>query len=469
MKDGSYSVEIIKIYIPDIETYVHFKRIDYQVVDNFVEDNENSEQHEFMRNVLDLCVHNLEPDVVRELKKLPDDKGQNILKMVFNGCIMLNPGLDIDEWINITKDMAFMQSTKIPDLKNSFFPPEDFVSRAQTAFGTEKSEKSSAEPAKKTKKITKKKIKRLEDHLKNIIIGQDEAIDTIIKSLKRSVVGISDQDRPLGVFLLAGSSGVGKSELAKRLHENLFGDSEMIRIDLGEFQHKHDVQKLIGAPPSYVGYEDGGQLTNQVKTNPRSVVLLDEAEKAHPDTWNVLLRAFDEGYLTDGLGERVSFKDIIVIITTNLGNTDIASYIRGSDVGFGHQTNTHKENPTRSSTHNYVHKAIDKYFKPEFINRIDEIVVFNHLDDNDLLSIANLEMLKLCKSLQKKHVTLEYGQDVVDRLVEVGTNALSGARGLKKARRDYIDDRIADLLIDRGKTKGTKITASWQEELSLEA
>lgn len=460
-------MEIIKIYIPDIEEYVDFKRIDYHVVDKFVEENENTEQYEFMRSVLDLCVRNLEPDIVKRLKTMSDSDGQNVLKMIFNGCIMLNPGLDIDEWLSITKDVAFIQSSKITDLRNTFFPPDNFVEEAEKSFGAKKAAKDTKKPTKK-KKITKANIKRLDQHLKNVIIGQDQAIDTVVRALKRSVVGIGDQDRPLGVFLFAGSSGVGKSEVAKRLHEQLFDDSEMIRIDLGEFQHKHDVQKLLGSPPSYVGYEDGGQLTNQVKLNPQAVVLLDEAEKAHPDVWNVLLRAFDEGYLTDGSGETVSFRETIIIMTTNLGNRDIASYVRGSDVGFGQQTNPLNENPTRKATENYVHKAIDKYFRPEFLNRIDEIIVFNHLTDNDLLSIANLEMLKLCKSLQKKNVTLEYGQDVVDRLVEVGTDAISGARGLKKARRDYIDDRIADLLIDRGKTKGTKITASWQEELSLE-
>jgi ATP-dependent Clp protease ATP-binding subunit ClpA len=253
-----------------------------------------------------------------------------------HGSIMLNPGLDLDNWVNMAYDggsnmdpfpfdqdaeltsQQFLDTIKnfrkkYPKLDDEDFPFGDFKKQAKQP---------------KPKQITKQKFLGLESYLKNSIIGQEQAIQTIVSALKRSQVGLNDENRPLGVFLFAGSSGVGKTHLANSLHKYLFGgEYPMVRIDCGEFQHKHENQKLIGSPPGYVGHDEGGQLVNLVKKYPSTVVLLDEVEKAHPDLWNTFLRVFDDGILTDGKGDIVNFRNTIVIMTTNLGNDKTADHL----------------------------------------------------------------------------------------------------------------------------------------------
>jgi ATP-dependent Clp protease ATP-binding subunit ClpC len=320
---------------------------------------------------------------------------------------------------------------------------------------------------KKPKPISRQKFLGLENYLKTSIIGQDPAIDAIVSSLKRSQVGLGDEDRPLGVLLFAGSSGVGKTHLANSLHKYLFGNEHpMVRIDCGEFQHKHENQKLIGSPPGYIGHDEGGQLVNLVKQNPSTVVLLDEVEKAHPDLWNTFLRVFDDGVLTDAKGEIVNFKNTIIIMTTNLGNDKTSDHLLSSGTGFNrdiaYKLGT-KSVPNRSIIERNTNDAIKKHFKPEFLNRIDKVVIFNFLSEIDCQKIARIEMSIVIDKLSKKGYQVEYTDEVIEALIEKGIDSIKGARGLSQVRREGIENSIADTLISSAIPKGTTFHIGFEE------
>ena len=292
-------MKIYQIYVPELAAYAKFKVLEPENLDEFIsnykKENKKIDILSFRKKVVETFVFNLKSDITDALRLMSRDAAQSCLDSLFTGCIMLNPGLDIDMWLNIAytgipEDIGPMDldddlsSAFLNSLKNmrSKYPKLD---ADDYPFET----KDKVKP--KIKQISKQKYLGLENHLKSNIIGQDAAIEAIVSSLKRSQAGLSDNDRPLGVFLFAGSSGVGKTHLANILHKYLFGnDHPMVRIDCGEFQHKHENQKLIGSPPGYVGHDEGGQLVNIIKQFPSSVVLLDEVEKAHPDLWNTFLR-----------------------------------------------------------------------------------------------------------------------------------------------------------------------------------
>jgi len=268
--------------------------------------------------------------------------------------------------------------------------------------------------------------------------------------------------------MFAGSSGVGKTHLAAVLHKYLFGeDYPMVRIDCGEFQHKHENQKLIGSPPGYVGHDEGGQLVNQIKQYPSSVVLLDEVEKAHPDLWSTFLRVFDNGVLTDAKGEVVSFKNTIIILTTNLGNDKTTDHLLAGGTGFNkdiaYKTST-KKIPERSTLEKNTNEAIRKHFKPEFLNRLDKIVVFNYLSESDSNTIARLEMAVIAEKLNKKGYLFEYTQDVIDGLINKGIDSIKGARGLAQIRREQIESPIADSIINTLIPRGSVFEMTFEDD-----
>ena len=268
--------------------------------------------------------------------------------------------------------------------------------------------------------------------------------------------------------MFAGSSGVGKTHLASVLHKYLFGeDYPMVRIDCGEFQHKHENQKLIGSPPGYVGHDEGGQLVNQIKQYPYSVVLLDEVEKAHPDLWNTFLRVFDNGVLTDAKGEVVSFKNTIIILTTNLGNDKTTDHLLAGGTGFNkdisYKTST-KKIPERSILEKNTNEAIRKHFKPEFLNRLDKIVVFNYLSESDSNIIARLEMAVIAEKLNKKGYLFEYTQEVIDGLINKGIDSVKGARGLAQIRREQIESPIADSIINTLIPRGSVFEMTFEDD-----
>jgi ATP-dependent Clp protease ATP-binding subunit ClpC len=295
------------------------------------------------------------------------------------------------------------------------------------------------------------KLLHMEEALHNRVISQEKAISALSRAIRRSRAGLKNPNRPVGSFVFLGPTGVGKTELARALANFLFGsDHALIRFDMSEYMEKHSVSKLIGSPPGYVGHEEGGQLTEKVKRNPYSVVLLDEIEKAHPDLFNILLQVFEDGHLTDGLGNRVNFKNTIIIMTSNIG----ARFIQ-KKAGLGFQTAD--TGAISRSVNDMVLGEVRKTFNPEFINRIDEIIVFEALSDDDLRTITRLLVKQLNDNLVDRKIRLELATEVVDWIIEQTCKDRSyGARPLRRAIQRYIEDPLSEELI-RGHLKGGDI------------
>ncbi|MDH4140114.1 MAG: AAA family ATPase, partial [Coriobacteriia bacterium] len=277
------------------------------------------------------------------------------------------------------------------------------------------------------------------------VIGQDEAVAAVSSAIRRSRAGLSDPDRPIGSFIFMGPTGVGKTELARALAEFLFDDERnMVRIDMSEYMEKFSVQRLIGAPPGYVGYEEGGQLTEAVRRRPYSVVLLDEIEKAHPDVFGVLLQVLDDGRLTDGQGRTVSFRNAVVIMTSNVGSQFIGEFARAG----GEETDMRLA----------VEEAMRATFRPEFLNRVDDIVIFHSLSMDDIGKIVEIQLEKVRERLAERKVTLELMPAAVERLSLEGFDPVYGARPLKRVIQREVVDRIAKALIDGTVIEGDTVT-----------
>jgi len=300
-----------------------------------------------------------------------------------------------------------------------------------------------------------KKLARAEESLKNRVVGQGEAISSVANALRRSRAGISEEQKPIGSFLFVGPTGVGKTELAKALAEFMFNDeAALIRLDMSEFMEKHSVAKLIGSPPGYVGYDEGGQMTEKIRRRPYSVILFDEIEKAHPEVFNILLQILDDGRLTDSKGRMVNFKNTIIIMTSNLGNQVIKEYSIGfSDGSDEKQANTIREQEMKEK----IDKILKDNFKLEFLNRIDEIVIFKSLSKDTLSQIVDLELTKVAKRLKNKNISLRIANKVKIMLAEKGFDITFGARPLKRVIQNIILDELA-LEIIEGKIKdGDKV------------
>ena len=289
---------------------------------------------------------------------------------------------------------------------------------------------------------------RMRERLKERIIGQDEAIDTIVSAIQRSRAGLKDPDRPIGSFLFFGPTGVGKTELAKCLAEYLFDSKDnMVRIDMSEYMEKFSVSRLIGAPPGYVGYEEGGQLSEKVRRKPYCVVLLDEIEKAHPDIFNILLQVMDDGRLTDSEGRTVSFKNTIIIMTSNVGSRDIQEY--GKGVGFstaGRNVETNRQM--------VLEKAVRKVFPPEFMNRVDEKIFFHELGKEDMTRIVDIELKDLKKRSAEAGYPITVPASVKNFVAEAGFDPAYGARPLKRAIVKYIEAPVSEFIIGCKATSG---------------
>ena len=309
-------------------------------------------------------------------------------------------------------------------------------------------------------KMTGVPLKRLEDNetqrllamekeLHKVVVSQNEAIESIARAVRKSRAGLKDPKRPIGTFIFAGPTGVGKTLLAKRLAAFMFGDENaLIQIDMSEYSEKHNVSRLIGAPPGYVGYEEGGQLTEKVRRKPYCVVLLDEIEKAHPEVWNMLLQIMEEGRLTDNVGRTVDFKNAIIIMTTNVG----AEEITGKVGGYGFH-NRRDDQATYIKMKDTLKVAMEKNFRPEFLNRVDDIIVFRGLTKENLQQIVHIELEKLGKRLKERHLELVVTTEALDLLIEKGTSLDYGARPLRRAIEGYLEDPLAEELL-RGSFHG---------------
>jgi ATP-dependent Clp protease ATP-binding subunit ClpC len=283
-------------------------------------------------------------------------------------------------------------------------------------------------------------LSKLDENLNKKVIGQSEAVTRIAKSIRRNRLGIKDPNKPIGSFIFLGSTGVGKTYLAKQLAKEIFGSEDnMIRIDMSEFQEKHTISRLIGAPPGYVGYDEGGQLTEQVKNKPYSVILFDEIEKANKDIFSSLLQVLDDGHVTDGLGRKINFKNCVIIMTSNIGVKKLQDF--GTGVGFRTASSSYVEEEHKRAI---LKKELQKFFAPEFLNRIDEVIIFNTLKKDEVKQIVKLEMDKLISRLTNLKYHITYNEDVLDLISEVGFDETYGARPLKRAIQDKIEDFISE-------------------------
>ncbi|MFH1258976.1 MAG: ATP-dependent Clp protease ATP-binding subunit [Elusimicrobiota bacterium] len=302
------------------------------------------------------------------------------------------------------------------------------------------------------------RLLHMEGELHKRVIGQEEAIKIIAHAIRRSRTGLKDPRRPIGSFIFLGPTGVGKTELARALAEFLFGNEEaIIRVDMSEYMEKFSVSRLIGAPPGYVGYEEGGYLTEQVRRKPYSVVLFDEIEKAHPDVFNILLQIMDEGQLTDNLGHKVNFKNTVLILTSNVGARLISS---GKSLGFLIQENEQRDYTDMKET---VMEELKKAFNPEFLNRLDEVLVFHSLNKEEMKKILELEVAKMAKKLKTQAFEIEISLDAKEYLVDKGFDPHYGARPLKRSIQKYIEDPIAEELLSKKFTAGSLIIVDYDE------
>ena len=298
-------------------------------------------------------------------------------------------------------------------------------------------------PVKRIAKNEGEKLMQMATELEGKVIGQDEAIVKIAKAIRRNRAGLKDPNKPIGTFIFLGPTGVGKTYLAKVLAEYLFDSQDaMIRIDMSEYMEKHTISRLIGAPPGYVGYEEGGQLTEKVRRKPYSIVLLDEIEKAHQDVYNILLQVFDDGQLTDGIGRKVDFKNTIIIMTSNIGSRELKDF--GTGVGFSTDATIANK---RKLEHSVIDAALKKNFSPEFLNRIDDTIFFNSLTKEEIKKIIDIELVKLLKRVSALGLEVEITDKAKDFLVEKGWDSNYGARPLKRAIQKYVEDVLAEEIL----------------------
>lgn len=303
-----------------------------------------------------------------------------------------------------------------------------------------------------------KALLNLDKHIVGTVIGQDAAVIKVAKSIKRNRLGIKDPNRPIGSFVFLGSTGVGKTHLAKQLAKEMFGSEEaLIRVDMSEYQEKHTVSKLVGAPPGYVGYEEGGLLTEKVKNKPYSVILFDEVEKAHKDVFTVLLQILDDGHVTDSLGRKINFKNTLIILTSNLGVKKLQDF--GTGIGFG--TNAYSNEEAKKDI---LMKEMKNFFSPEFINRIDDTIVFNSLSQDDIKKITDIELKKLMKRLDDMKYKITYDESLVEYIAKIGYDELYGARPMKRAIQDKVEDLLSEEVLTDKIVEGKSYVIKVEDE-----
>ena len=352
--------------------------------------------------------------------------------------------------------MAELQYGIIPDLERSLQMVDEHSKTENQLLRSKVTEEEIAEvvskwtgiPVSKMLEGERDKLMKMESLLHERVIGQDEAVVAVSNAVRRSRAGLSDPNRPSGSFMFLGPTGVGKTELCKALAEFLFDTEEaMVRIDMSEFMEKHSVARLIGAPPGYVGYEEGGYLTEAVRRKPYSVILLDEVEKAHPDVFNVLLQVLEDGRLTDSHGRTVDFRNTVIVMTSNLGSAQIQELVGD-----------------REAQRAAVMDAVSTHFRPEFVNRIDEVVIFEPLARDQIAGIAEIQLGRLRSRLAERDLTLELNQDALDKLIAVGYDPVYGARPLKRAIQRWIENPLAQLILSGQFLPGTTVVASVKDD-----
>ena len=370
----------------------------------------------------------------------------------------------------VVKNQNFEEAARLRDLEKKLLSDLDIAKREwelkaqDTVY--EVSEENCAEvvammtgiPVMKVAQSESEKLLKMEEALRSVIVGQDEPISKLTRAIRRTRAGLKDPRRPIGSFIFLGPTGVGKTEMAKALARYLF-DSEdsLIRIDMSEYMEKFSVSRLVGAPPGYVGYEEGGQLTEKVRRKPYSVVLLDEIEKAHPDVFNILLQVLDDGILTDSLGRRVDFKNTILIMTSNIGSRDIKAT---GGFGFGTQTSGDKY----SAMKGHIEDALKRVFSPEFLNRVDDTIVFHNLERENILSIIDISSKDLIKRMESMGITIEFAKSAKEFLADKGYDPAFGARPLRRAIQKYVEDPLAEEILKGTFANGSKVKVRFSKK-----
>jgi ATP-dependent Clp protease ATP-binding subunit ClpC len=315
-------------------------------------------------------------------------------------------------------------------------------------------------PVKRIAKNEGERLIHMEKDLGGTVIGQDEAIKKVVKSIRRNRAGLKDPKKPIGTFIFLGPTGVGKTHLAKVLARYLFDTEDaLVRVDMSEYMEKFAVSRLVGAPPGYVGYEEGGQLTEKVRRKPYSIVLLDEIEKAHPDVFHLLLQVLDDGVLTDSLGRRVDFKNTIIIMTSNIGSRQLKDF--GEGVGF---STSAKKASKATFARGVIENALKRTFAPEFLNRVDDVIIFDSLEREDIHKIIDIELKDLFKRVEELGYSLKLTKDAKDFIVEKGWDSQFGARPLKRAIQKYIEDPLAEEIIKSKLKEGDKLVIDHKKD-----
>lgn len=384
----------------------------------------------------------------KNLEKTKDEKKNCVTKQDYEGAakfrdqerkIRLSLDLEIKEWESKLKDKKrIVDGEKVAEVVSMM----------------------SGVPLNKITETETERLSNMFDNLKGKVIGQDHVIETIVKSILRNRMGLKDPNKPVGTFLFLGPTGVGKTQLAKEMAEYLFGSSDsLIRIDMSEYMEKFDATKLIGSPPGYVGYEEGGQLTEKIRRKPYSILLFDEVEKAHPDIFNSLLQVLDEGHLTDNMGRKINFKNTLIILTSNIGQRRLQEF--GEGVGFFTEGRLSQKEIENQSL---LKKELEKKFSPEFLNRLDDIVYFKNLDKKNILQILDVEISKVLPRLEGLGIKIKITQDLKDKIAKEGFDPKFGARPLRRTLQKYVEDSLADLMLQKKIESGCTVTLSYDPE-----
>ncbi|HNY44382.1 MAG TPA: ATP-dependent Clp protease ATP-binding subunit, partial [Bacteroidales bacterium] len=386
-----------------------------------------------------------------ELQKIKDEKIKAVTQQQFEkAAAMRDQERGIERNIELAKANWLKELNEVREVVND----DDIAEVIAMMTGV---------PVKRIAQSEGNRLLNMDEDIKGSVIGQDEAVKKIVQAIQRNRAGLKDPNKPIGTFIFLGPTGVGKTQLAKVLARYLF-DSEdaLIRIDMSEYMEKFSVSRLVGAPPGYVGYEEGGQLTEKVRRKPYSIVLLDEIEKAHPDVFHILLQVLDEGRLTDSLGRRIDFRNTILIMTSNIGTRQLNEYGRG--VGF---ESSAKKASYDASAKTIIENALKKTFAPEFLNRIDDVIMFNALTKEDIFKIIDIELKGLYKRVKELGYNLKLTPAAKNYVAEKGFDPKFGARPLKRALQKYVEDAMAETIIKAEIQKGDSITVGFSEKTGI--
>ncbi|TXK70949.1 ATP-dependent Clp protease ATP-binding subunit [Mesonia sp. HuA40] len=387
-------------------------------------------------------------DLERQLEKVRETKTSVVKKQKYEEAAKLRDDeKNLEQELQVAQEKWEEESKKHRELVNE----ENVADVVSMMTGI---------PVNRIAQTESNKLANLPDRIKGKVIGQDQAVSKVVKAIQRNRAGLKDPNKPIGSFIFLGQTGVGKTQLAKVLAKELFDNEDtLIRIDMSEYMEKFAISRLVGAPPGYVGYEEGGQLTEKVRRKPYAVILLDEVEKAHPDVFNMLLQVLDDGYLTDSLGRKIDFRNTIIIMTSNIGARKLKDF--GQGVGFG--TKARKEQAD-ANTKSIIENALKKAFAPEFLNRIDDVVIFNALERQDIHKIIDIELAKLFTRVKDLGYNLELTEKAKDYIADKGFDQQYGARPLKRAIQKYVEDALAEEIINTKLKEGDHVVMDLNED-----